>query len=221
MARVALRAADARLAEHLEQRSRPSHSFSEARRQACVCYSSFSATGRWLAGGRCRSASRGCRSLKDPHTRPERRGFVGCGQGPLQGNGGSHSRFEDVADQKVTILVDSMPLRDVMNRVATLFGWSWTIEHEDDGHDIYVIYDPLKAKRDADRKEALDKLEGPWREAGFAGSQRAGDKEFCKALALLQYGSLSPDLRKHICPACVSATTMWRALRLLGNPRRP
>ena len=34
----------------------------------------------------------------------------------------------DTADQKITILVDKMPLKDVMNGIATLFGWSWTVK---------------------------------------------------------------------------------------------
>lgn len=102
----------------------------------------------------------------------------------------------DVSDQKATVLVGNMPLRDVMNGLATLYGWSWAVKHEDD-KEVYVIYDPLRTKREADRKEALDKawkaLAAQLDSLSFEGED-SGDHY--KTLALLQYRALSPKVRE-------------------------
>lgn len=112
---------------------------------------------------------------------------------------------EDVADQKVTILVDSMSIRDVMNGIATLYGWSWAVKASDDG-DTYIIYDPLRTKREADRKEALDKA---WKALGEKLDSLSYDAESADSIydsiALLQYRSLSPRLRE----AFLSGMHIW------------
>lgn len=102
----------------------------------------------------------------------------------------------DVADQKATVLVDNMPARDVMNGLATLYGWSWAVKSEND-EDVYIIYDPLKKKREADRQEALDKakkaLAAQLDSLSFDGNSEA---DFHKKLAMMQYRALSPKVKE-------------------------
>ncbi|MCE5323272.1 hypothetical protein LLG46_08145 [bacterium] len=129
---------------------------------------------------------------------------------------------KDVADQKVTILVDNMPLRNVMNHLAKLFGWSWTVKADDDGVDTYIIYDPLRQQREADRQEALDNA---WQTLGakldslsYNAEDNAG---FYKTLALQQFRSLSPELRKaylsgmRICYSLATPNPAWRPSQLV------
>ncbi len=124
---------------------------------------------------------------------------------------------KDVADQKVTLIVDSMPLKDIMNHLATLFGWKWAVKNDDDGISTYVIYDPLKQQREADRKEALDKA---WKALGEKlNSLSPSDNKasnFYETLALQQYKSFSPEMCNaylsgmHICFNPESPNIAWR-----------
>lgn len=64
---------------------------------------------------------------------------------------------KDVADQKATVFVDGKPLRDVMNGLATLFGYRWSQEGQSGGKS-YRLWVDEKTRRDREdqRQKSID-----------------------------------------------------------------
>lgn len=119
----------------------------------------------------------------------------------------------DIADQKVTILVDNMPVKDVMSGIATLFGLKWTVKTDDDKR-IYLLYDPLRKEKDEIRQKALTDA---WKKLDTKLVQLASDnrKVNIETSALMLYRTLFPKAKKEflagnqICFSSASLTPEW------------
>lgn len=120
----------------------------------------------------------------------------------------------DTADQKVTILVDNMPVKDIMSGIATLFGWKWTIWTDGDKQ-TYLLYDPLRKEKDAIKQKALSDA---WRNLYTKLVQLASDNRKTNSVdttALMLYRTLSPKAKKEflagnqICFDSVSSNPNW------------
>lgn len=69
----------------------------------------------------------------------------------------------DVADQKATIFVDKRPLADVMQGLATIFGYRWSMVKHSDGSKVYELWESASTKR-AREEAAQGVLGAAWQE---------------------------------------------------------
>lgn len=70
----------------------------------------------------------------------------------------------DIADRKVTVLVDKRLFKDVLNELEAIFGCRWSIVKSSSGVTIYEIAEPQKARlaREAAMKSAEDAVWEEW-----------------------------------------------------------
>lgn len=53
---------------------------------------------------------------------------------------------KDIADQKATIFVDNKPLKDVLDSLATIFGYRLSVVKQTDGSKVYELWESPKTK---------------------------------------------------------------------------